>query len=433
MVNDIEFAHPEDIPAIIALLHRVGLPPDGLAEHVASTVIIHDGTRVVGSAALEVYGSAALVRSVAVGPELQRTGLGHPLMGVVANLAYERDIAELFLLTTTAQDYFLRFGFQPIARGEVPDAVVHSVQFTTVCPTTATVMRASTQTVIKAMTHFGEEPMNGEQAVKASVRKHYAQAITSNSCCGGACCGSADSTELKLYGAEALHSLPSDVVTTSFGCGNPQAIAALHPAETVLDLGSGGGLDVLLAAQQVGPDGYVYGLDMTDEMLAVARCNAERAGATNVEFVKGEIEDIPLPAGTADVIMSNCVINLSPDKNEVLHEAFRVLKPGGRLAISDIVVDGSLGDMPLAEVQIRAALSWVGCIAGALTIEHYRTLLVEAGFEQIDIAVKHRYSVEDLGVPAGLDGIDAGVLEQLAGRFTSSAITARKPSMPNEI
>jgi arsenite methyltransferase len=280
------------------------------------------------------------------------------------------------------------------------------------------------------------------EAIKASVREHYGRAIQSSVCCGpsssgaccgssatSACCGSAASTEQLLYGDATLATLPDDVVTTSFGCGNPIALAGLKAGEVVLDLGSGGGVDVLLAAKRVGTEGYVYGLDMTDEMLAVARRNAERAQASNVEFIKGDIENIPLPHASIDVILSNCVINLSPDKHQVLHEAFRVLKPGGRLAVSDIVVDGDLTGLPVSEVQIRAALSWAGCIAGALTVEQYRQLLAEAGFGQVSIDVKQRYTTEDLltETPEALSSLPAEVLNDVVGRFTSSNITAWKP------
>jgi len=280
-------------------------------------------------------------------------------------------------------------------------------------------------------------------AIKDMVREHYGSRIQSStsSCCGPSassnCCGGASSgsccdtpTEIALYGAETLATLPADVTTTSFGCGIPIALASLKAGEVVLDLGSGGGLDVLLAAQRVGPEGYVYGLDMTDAMLAVARRNAEKAGASNVEFIKGDIERIPLPDNSIDTIISNCVINLSPDKGQVLHEAFRVLRPGGRLAVSDIVVDGDLTGLPVSEVQIRAALSWAGCIAGALTMEQYRELLAEGGFEQVSIDVKQRYTAEDLltDTPETLSSLPADAVSDLVSRFTSSSITARKPS-----
>lgn len=273
---------------------------------------------------------------------------------------------------------------------------------------------------------------NDSAAIKELVREHYGSRIQAGSCCGASsaesCC--ATPTEVALYGAEALANLPADVTTTSFGCGNPIALAGLNPGEVVLDLGSGGGLDVLLAAQRVGAEGYVYGLDMTDEMLAVARRNAERAGASNVEFLKGDIESIPLPDASIDVILSNCVINLSPDKGEVLREAFRVLRPGGRLAVSDIVVDGELNDLAVSELQIRAALSWAGCIAGALTIARYRQLLAEAGFERADVDVRQRYTAEDLlgQAPDTLAALPAEVVDKLVGRFTSSAVTAWKPA-----
>jgi arsenite methyltransferase len=284
---------------------------------------------------------------------------------------------------------------------------------------------------------------NDPATIKEMVREHYGNRIQSatSSCCGpsaaSSCCGGSSEgnccdipTEIALYGTETLATLPADVTTTSFGCGNPVALASLTPGEVVLDLGSGGGLDVLLAAQRVGAEGYVYGLDMTDEMLAVARRNAEQAGASNVEFIKGDIERIPLPAASIDVILSNCVINLSPDKGQVLHEAFRVLRPGGRLAVSDIVVDGDLTSLPVSEVQIRVALSWAGCIAGALTMEQYRQLLADAGFTQVYIDVRQRYTAEDLlsDTPDTLSALPAEVVDELVGRFTSSAVTAWKPT-----
>lgn len=268
--------------------------------------------------------------------------------------------------------------------------------------------------------------------IKAEVRAHYAARIQAGPCCGSnASCCSDDSisTELALYGNDTLASLPDDVVTTSFGCGNPIAIASLKPGEVVLDLGSGGGLDVLLAAQRVGSQGFAYGLDMTDEMLDVARRNAEKADARNVSFLKGDIEAIPLPDNTVDVIISNCVINLAPDKGQVLNDAFRVLKPGGRLAVSDIVIDGNLDDMPLSELQIRSGLNWAGCIAGALTRDQYQTLLNDAGFGDIAVDVRQRYSPEDMlsDIPNELEKLGPAMLKDLIGRFTSCTISAVKP------
>jgi len=279
------------------------------------------------------------------------------------------------------------------------------------------------------------QPLSNPTEIKAAVREHYSQAIQSASgCCGptaGACCGPT-STEIALYGEATIATLPADVVTASFGCGNSLALARLQPGEVVLDLGSGGGLEVLLAARQVGPDGFAYGLDMTDAMLETARRNAEKMGATNVSFLKGDIESIPLPDQSVDVIISNCVINLAPDKGQVLGDAFRVLRPGGRLAVSDIVFDGELSDLPIAESDLRTAISWAGCFAGALTMRQYRTLLEAAGFSEIGLEVTQRYTIEDLRTYAlEADSALAGaltseVLQALDGRITSCAITARR-------
>lgn len=279
-------------------------------------------------------------------------------------------------------------------------------------------------------------------AIRTEVQNRYGriadenlQIAVASSCCGpssstSSCCStdSAGSCGSPLYLGEDLSYLPESIVSGSLGCGNPQAIAALQPGEIVLDLGSGGGLDVLLAARQVGPTGFVYGVDMTDKMLELARTNAAKIGATNVEFRKGELESLPLPNNSVDVIISNCVVNLSPEKENALSEAFRVLKVGGRLAISDIVVDGDLSGFPVSEAQIRAGLSWAGCIAGALTIDQFTHLLDTAGFSEIDIAIQHRYNLDDfLGdLPAELQSLEPAVVQELVGRFTSSAIRAKK-------
>ena len=267
---------------------------------------------------------------------------------------------------------------------------------------------------------------NDPRAIRTDVQTYYGKVAEQqlDGCYATDCCGN------DLYKGEDLSELPENAVHSSRGCGNPHAIASLQPGEIVLDLGSGGGLDVLLAARHVGADGYVYGVDMTDRMLELARCNAARVGATNVEFRKGDLEDLPLAANTVDVIISNCVVNLTPDKSVALLEAFRVLKGGGRLAISDIVISGGLHDLPVSEEQIRAGLSWAGCIAGALGISELTQLLKDAGFEDIAITVEHRYGVGDfLGdLPAALTDLPAPVLEDLLQRFTSSSIQARKPS-----
>src|SRR5688572_16484286 len=267
--------------------------------------------------------------------------------------------------------------------------------------------------------------------VKEVVREKYGQAalsVINTGSTGGGCCGTGsscgpDPITRDLYDEMTTSGLPAEAVLASLGCGNPTALAELHEGEVVLDLGSGGGIDVLLSAARVGPTGKAYGLDMTDEMLLLARRNAESAGATNVEFLKGEIESIPLPDSSVDVIISNCVINLSADKRKVLKEAFRVLKPGGRFAVSDVVVRG---EVP-AEVR-RSMELWVGCVAGALTEAEYRAKLEAAGFDQIEIETTRVYDVEDARgflCESGLD-VDA-IAPAVKGRVTSAFVRARKP------
>jgi SAM-dependent methyltransferase len=246
----------------------------------------------------------------------------------------------------------------------------------------------------------------------------------------GGCCGTASSRSScdpvtgNLYATEETATLPEAAVRASLGCGNPTALAELRPGEVVLDLGSGGGIDVLLSAKRVGATGKAYGLDMTDEMLALARENQRKAGVENVEFLKGAIEAIPLPDATVDVIISNCVINLSADKDRVLAEAFRVLRPGGRLAVSDVVVRGEVPPAIRRSVEL-----WIGCVAGALDEAEYREKLGKAGFEAIDVEPTRVYRAEDARdflAGAGLDA--AAVAPQVDGKFMSAFVRARKPA-----
>ena len=226
-----------------------------------------------------------------------------------------------------------------------------------------------------------------------------------------------------LYGDSEKGAVPEEAVLASLGCGNPTALAELREGETVLDLGSGGGIDVLLSGRRVGPSGKAYGLDMTDQMLALARANQKKAGVENVEFLKGEIENIPLPDNSVDVVISNCVINLSSDKDRVLREAFRVLKPGGRFAVSDVVVRG---DVP-REVREHMLL-WVGCIAGALQDSEYFAKLAKAGFENIDIEPTRVYDIEDARAFLSTEGIDVDTIApQVQGKFMSAFVRASKP------
>ncbi len=260
--------------------------------------------------------------------------------------------------------------------------------------------------------------------IREEVEKKYRQAAERVIAATGSCCGGArDPITKNLYEESQTGWLPENAIKASLGCGNPTALAQLHPGETVLDLGSGGGIDVLLSARRVGPAGKAYGLDMTEAMLALARENQRKAGIENVEFLKGEIENIPLPDHSVDVIISNCVINLSADKDRVLGEAFRVLKPGGRLAVSDVVVRGEVPE----EIR-RSMLLWVGCIAGALQDRAYAAKLAQAGFESIQIEPTRVYSIDDARSFLAANGIDAdSIAPHVEGRFLSAFIRATKP------
>jgi arsenite methyltransferase len=251
-----------------------------------------------------------------------------------------------------------------------------------------------------------------------------ADCCASSGCCSGVAAASCDPITANLYDEAQRAGLPSKAVLASLGCGNPTALAELNPGETVLDLGSGGGIDVLLSAKRVGPTGKAYGLDMTDDMLALARENQQKSGITNVEFLKGEIEHIPLPDNSVDVIISNCVINLSADKDRVFREALRVLKPGGRFAVSDVVVRGQV------PADIRRSMElWVGCIAGALEEMDYVKKLAAAGFDAIDIEPTRVYSIDDARTFLAEEGLDADKIAPLVeGKFMSAFVRAKKPA-----
>ncbi len=271
--------------------------------------------------------------------------------------------------------------------------------------------------------------------IKEVVKEKYGQAALrvksggAASCCGttsaaNSGCGCGDPITANLYDSAQAGQIPEEALLASLGCGNPTALAQLNPGETVLDLGSGGGIDVLLSAKRVGPTGKAYGLDMTDEMLALANENKRKAGAANVDFLKGEIEHIPLPDNSVDVIISNCVINLSADKDRVLKEAFRVLKPGGRFAVSDVVTRGEI----LPEIR-QSVLLWVGCVAGALEENEYRSKLAAAGFEQVDVEPTRVYKAEDAREFLLGQGMDVETLApQVDGKFMSAFVRAVKPS-----
>ena len=284
----------------------------------------------------------------------------------------------------------------------------------------------------QAISHNERRLAISTENIKEVVREKYGQAAlrvksgaTGNCCSASGLEASCDPITANLYDAAQEDELPNTAIKASLGCGNPTALAELKPSETVLDLGSGGGIDVLLSARRVGPTGKVYGLDMTDEMLALAEDNKRKSGLTNVEFLKGEIEDIPLPDNSVDVIISNCVINLSADKDCVLKEAFRVLKPGGRFAVADVVIRGNVN----AEIKKNVEF-WAGCVAGALSDYDYVAKLAKAGFDNIDIEPTRVYSIEDARTfLAGQDHLDVDAMaKEVEGKFMSAFIRARKPA-----
>jgi arsenite methyltransferase len=267
--------------------------------------------------------------------------------------------------------------------------------------------------------------------IKEVVKEKYGQAALRVKSGGSSCCGTTAASELccdpitsNLYDTSQTQQIPEEALLASLGCGNPTALAKLNAGEVVLDLGSGGGIDVLLSAKRVGPGGKAYGLDMTDEMLALANENKRKSGIENVEFLRGEIENIPLPDNSVDVVISNCVINLSADKGRVLREAFRVLKPGGRFAVSDVVTRGEI----TPEIR-KSVLLWVGCVAGALQDDEYRQHLAAAGFDQIDIEPTRIYRAEDARDFLSAEGIDVDALApEVDGKFMSAFVRAVKPS-----
>lgn len=265
------------------------------------------------------------------------------------------------------------------------------------------------------------------ESIVTQVREKYSgiarsvSAGTRASCCDGTV--NDDVVTGNLYATGETEGLPAEAVQASLGCGNPTALITLHAGQTVLDLGSGGGIDVLLSARRVGPTGFAYGVDMSDDMLALALANKAKAGVTNVAFLRGRIEDVPLPANSVDVVISNCVINLAPEKGAVLREAFRVLKPGGRFAVSDVVAEGPVPDALRANME-----AWIGCLAGALEIETYRALLADAGFADIGVEITRRYTVAEAGLD--LSTLPAG-WETGDGKLASAFVRATKPAAAN--
>jgi N-acetylglutamate synthase-like GNAT family acetyltransferase/SAM-dependent methyltransferase len=398
-----------DAGAVERLLGRVGLPALGLSDQFTNGYTVAESAGdIVGAGGVEVHGEDGLLRSVVVDSGHRGTGLGRAIVEDRLAWARARGLRALYLLTETAPGFFERHGFERIARAELPAPVAASREASEACPESAVAMR-------RAIAPFDARHTE-------AVRDHYARAARTSGCGCDCGCGEGNPVTDDLYRREEVDDLPASARDASLGCGNPTALAELLPGEVVLDLGSGGGLDVLLSARRVGPTGKAYGLDMTDEMLALARENQRRAGVANVEFLKGHIEEIPLPESAVDVVISNCVINLSSNKPRVLREAHRVLRPHGRLAVSDIVARG-----PVPEAVARNAAMVLGCIGGALTEDAYRAHLAEAGFVDIEVEPTRIYHASDLRVLAGGDPELARAVEAADGHFMSAFVRARKP------
>jgi len=420
-------SRPEDLDTVRHLLGVAELPVEGVEDVFDSGFIVAEGAgRVIGSAGLETYGRYGLFRSLTVEPGWQRRRIGQALMENRMDLARSNDLIAVFLLTIEP-GYFARFGFQPVNRDSVPPEIRNSPEFSSICPDTATVM---VRPVNYSDDDMREQVKNKYAAiartVKQTSRDEERDADKSDtkedSCCESTCCGPSNTNAItaNLYSSDELDRVPKQVSDISLGCGNPTALAELKEGEVVLDLGSGGGIDVLLSARRVGPTGKAYGLDMTDDMLDIARENQKKVGVENAEFLKGEIESIPLPDGSVDVILSNCVINLSTDKHRVLSEAFRVLRPGGRFAVSDIVTRGALPDSIRRDVEL-----WAGCLAGSLEEQEYKTLLHDVGFESVEVETTRIYTDADLGLETTDLGADAK--SPFEGKFISAFIRATKP------
>ncbi|HEX5043348.1 MAG TPA: arsenite methyltransferase [Candidatus Polarisedimenticolaceae bacterium] len=377
-------------------------------------VVAESGGRIAGVAGIERYGPHALLRSVAVAAPSRGMGVGEALVHDRLAAAEREGAEDVWLLTTTAERWFPRFGFTPAARATMPEPLQASAEVGHACPASAAVLRRAAAGA-------------GDEALRAQVRAHYGRAARDAAAGGAACCGPQGKAKpwnpitSDLYREAELTGVPHAAILASLGCGNPTALAELRAGEVVLDLGSGGGIDVLLSAKRVGPAGRAIGLDMTDEMLALAEENRRAAGVENATFLRGTMEAIPLPPASVDVVISNCVINLSADKRAVLAETFRVLKPGGRFAVSDIVTRG-----PLPASLQRHAEAWSGCVAGALDEALYRRLLQEAGFREVEVEATRVYTAQDAAsLVEGLTAEDAGALD---GVLMSAFVRATRPA-----
>lgn len=410
-------AKNSEVKKVANLLSECNLSSTGLKNHIHNFYLAKSSNRIIGSIGLEIHGQYGIIRSTAVLPRHRKKGIGSKLAKKMIDFTKAQGIDALYLKTENEAKFFHYQGFIPISPGQIPGEIKDTDMLAESC------CCSSAAAMMMALREPGVDKRVINKAVKnkyANLAKGFAFSTGSSSCCD------TDSSKKSAVTRDLYENLPEDIpdeaLAASLGCGNPTFLAQISAGEVILDLGSGGGLDVFLSAKRTGPAGKVYGLDMTDEMLQLARENQEKAGVKNVEFLKGHIEDVPLPANSIDLIISNCVVNLSPNKDQVLSESFRVLKPGGRLAISDIVF---LKKMPPPLKKNMEA--WSGCIAGALERHQYISKLENAGFQDIKIETTRTYELDDFEKYPGFRDLSHDEMKELEGAMTASFVKAKKP------
>jgi SAM-dependent methyltransferase/N-acetylglutamate synthase-like GNAT family acetyltransferase len=402
---EVQRATGADLAEIVTLLTQADLPVKGITG-AEGFLVQKQGGAVVGAVCTEDFGRDVLLRSLVVAPGTRAHGVGKALVQQVLEGARGAGRSRVHVLTLDGADYFAQFGFRPYPIDDAPQALRTSGEFGGCAAAGATAMALD-------LSSAADDP-----GLKEALQRKYADVALRAKAAGSSCCAPSSKNQVtsNLYSGQEEACLPTTAVDGSRGCGNPTALSALNPGETVLDLGSGAGADALLAALKVGPQGKVYGLDITDEMLEVARQGQDEIGIENVEFIKGENENIPLPARSVDVVISNCVISLAPDKDKVFREVARVLKPGGRMALSDIV---STAEVPQA---LRNDLTtWLGCLGGALEIETYRDKLERAGMTNIRIEITRVY---DLAGLLAKDDNMSSALDGWSGQICAANVTA---------
>lgn len=417
VMTPISDAQTTDLEQIESLLQSASLPLDGVADHMEDFMVIRDGKKIIGAICMEDYNSDVLLRSVVVAETFRSKGVGSTMVNALLERARNRKKEHIYLLTDTAPVFFERFGFRYIEIDELPDLVRTSKEFS-VC----SARRASAM-----MLDLNKGIMDGEQ-LKSEVKRKYSKVarVVDNDSSGDSCNAMSHKTQVTrdLYSSEKSTCIPGSALQASRGCGDPTSGAGLKQGEVVLDLGCGAGADVFLSAREVGIEGKIYGLDMTDEMLDLARKQAVEYGFENVEFIKGEIEDIPLPDQSVDVVISNCVISLVPDKEKAFKEISRVLKPGGRISISDIV-----STEPMSPALKKNLDVWLGCLGGALLLDDYNSMLGRTGFDSVNIEKTRVYDLRNMidGKKAEANSDDDShikVLSDWRGELLAAAITA---------